>query len=94
MQQCCAVPTCKTNTYKLDKSNSSREIVFHKFPSNTDVFEKWLEFCKCSKDFFLRHQNIQICSEHFNEENYELKYTTKVKHIKIVYVFTNICIKS
>lgn len=81
-QQCCAVPTCKNNTYKPNESNNSSEIIFYKFPSNTEVFEKWLEFCKCSKEFFLSHQNIQICSEHFNEDNYELKYITKVNYIK------------
>lgn len=80
MEKCCAVPTCKNNAYKPDKPNSSAVVVFHKFPSNTEVFEKWLEFCKCSKEFFLKHQNIQICSEHFNEDNYELKYTAEVKY--------------
>lgn len=73
----CAVPTCKNNTYKPDKPNSSIAVIFHKFPSNTEVFEKWLEFCKCSKEFVLKHQNIQICSEHFNEDNYELRCTTE-----------------
>lgn len=83
MEQHCAVPTCNNIISKSDKPNNCSKIIFHKFPSNIEVFEKWLEFCNCSKEFLSDYQNALICSEHFNDDSYELKYTTEVKYIKL-----------
>lgn len=38
-----------------------------------------MEFCNCSKKFSKNYQNALICSNHFNEDDYENKYITKVK---------------
>lgn len=83
MELCCAVPTCKNIIFKPDELNNCSKIIFHKFPSNIEVLEKWLEFCNCSKKILSDYQNAQICSDHFNEDSYELKYTTKVKYVKL-----------
>lgn len=87
-QKCCAVPICNNSESSgSDKSTSNREIVFHKFPSDTVMLEKWLNFCNIYKSVSNEHKNAQICSEHFEKDSYENKYTDKVKYIIIWYQF-------
>lgn len=88
-QKYCAVPICNNSIVYSgsDKPNSNDEIVFHKFPSDTVMLEKWLNFCNIYKSISHEHQNAQICSEHFNKDNYENKYTDEVKYFMIWYQF-------
>lgn len=80
-QKCCAVPICNNSIVYCgsDKPNRNGKIVFHKFPSDPVMLEKWLNFCSIYKSISHEYKNAQICSEHFNKDNYENKYTDEVK---------------
>jgi hypothetical protein len=62
---------------------NNSKIMFHRFPTDTVILEKWLKFCNNYKTISDKYQNFQICSEHFNKDNYENKYTNEVKYIMI-----------
>lgn len=79
LQQYCAVAGCK-NLCDNTGQTTNKNILFHKFPNDTEVLNKWLEFCNCSKEFKFTYQNAFICSEHFDKNNYEYRYIAEVKY--------------
>ncbi|CAI6352105.1 unnamed protein product [Macrosiphum euphorbiae] len=86
-QKCCAVPICNNSIVYCgsDKTNRNGKIVFHKFPNDPVMLEKWLNFCSIYKSISHEYKNAQICSEHFNKDNYENKYTDESLHpIKVL----------
>ena len=88
-QKYCAVPLCNNSTvnYGSNDPNSNSEIMFHPFPSDTVILEKWLKFCNIYVSVTNEYQKEQICSVHFNKDNYENSYTNEVKYIMIWYQF-------
>lgn len=88
VQKCCAVSNCNSIMHsESDESNQMRnnKIMFHKFPTDTVILEKWLKFCNNYKTISHEYQNFLICSEHFNKDNYENKYTNESSHpIKVL----------
>jgi len=70
-----------------DKSNQMRnnKIMFHTFPTDTVILEKWLKFCNNDKTILHEYQNFLICSKHFNKDNYENKYTNEVMYIIMIW---------
>lgn len=90
VQKCCAVSSCNSIMCSgSDESNQMRnnKTMFHKFPTDTVILEKWLKFCNNFKTISHEYQNFLICSKHFNKDNYENKYTNEVKYIMIWYHF-------
>lgn len=84
LQQYCAVPICNNIIdCKSDKLENSKRIIFHKFPSDINLLENWMAFCNCSKEYSTEYQNAFICSDHFNEDNYENIYINEVNKINI-----------
>ncbi|XP_060840266.1 uncharacterized protein LOC132921323 [Rhopalosiphum padi] len=88
VQKCCAVSSCNSIMYSgSDEPNqmNNSKIMFHKFPTDTVILEKWLKFCNNYKTISDEYQNFQICSEHFNKDNYENKYTNESSYpIKVL----------
>ncbi|XP_025200856.1 uncharacterized protein LOC112598556 [Melanaphis sacchari] len=81
--QKCAVSSCNSIMYSgSDELNqmSNNKIMFHKFPTDTVILEKWLKFCNNNKNILHEYQNCLVCSEHFNKDDYENKYTNKSSH--------------
>lgn len=80
----CAVPMCPNQT--LDSTKSCNDVLFHKFPSDIKVLEKWLKFCNDSENkntSLVDYQNAQICSRHFHKDNY-YTFATDVIYILIL----------
>lgn len=84
LQQYCAVPGCKNINDKSGQT-TNKNILFHNFPNDTEMLNKWLEFCNCSKEFQFAHKNALICSEHFDKDNYYYRYITEVCIIQLSY---------
>lgn len=80
-KKCCVVASC-TNSFNIecDSTQNSNNILFHKFPTDTLLCNKWLEFCNLPKDYLLRCPNSYVCSEHFDKNVYKQNVNSEVKY--------------
>ncbi len=73
----CSIANCKNFT-KSSKENST--ITYHRFPKNKSIRKHWIESC-FRKDSF-NPNNSRICSSHFQQADFYLTKTQKVKLVK------------
>uniref|UniRef100_A0A453Z0R0 THAP-type domain-containing protein n=1 Tax=Anopheles gambiae TaxID=7165 RepID=A0A453Z0R0_ANOGA len=68
----CAAVFCGNN------SNTAKQrgldIVFHSFPSENDLYWKWIQFCDRDENW-TPNKSAAICSQHFRREDYQLGNT-------------------
>ncbi|XP_050548178.1 uncharacterized protein LOC126909800, partial [Daktulosphaira vitifoliae] len=65
----CCVSNCNS-IYDAEVLEYNENILFHSFPNETEVSEKWLSFCNLPKQFLLDNPNAKICSKHFETNDY------------------------
>ncbi|XP_037952824.1 uncharacterized protein LOC119683258 [Teleopsis dalmanni] len=63
----CAVSHCKQNNAKKDGNKNS--IHYHKFPTDPEQKEAWINFCQ--RLGIINTKTERICSLHFSDEDYE-----------------------
>ena len=73
----CSIANCKNFT-KSSKENST--ITYHRFPKNKSIRKQWITSC-FRKDSFTPN-NSRICSTHFQQADFYLTKTKKVKLVK------------
>lgn len=79
-KKCCAVASCINTTNLESDLTQNSNILFHKFPRDTELCNKWLEFCNRTKDSLLESSNLHVCSEHFDKNAYKQNFDSEVKY--------------
>uniref|UniRef100_A0A182S0E2 THAP-type domain-containing protein n=1 Tax=Anopheles funestus TaxID=62324 RepID=A0A182S0E2_ANOFN len=69
MASTCAASFCKNSRYFVQKYGL--DVVFHKFPADSLLFQRWVQFCK-REPSWTPSENQTICSSHFLREDYQL----------------------
>jgi len=68
----CAMATCRNSTsgarFQKVKYDDRDKIIYHYFPKDENVKQKWITACK-RKDFF-NTATSRICSQHFTSDDY------------------------
>ncbi|XP_044262496.1 uncharacterized protein LOC123009964 [Tribolium madens] len=77
----CAVFGCKNNSNKRNKNYTEnngppRIINFFCFPQNKDLQKQWV--FRCSRKEQFKIENARVCSDHFKNEDFMMKYDSKI----------------
>ncbi|CAK1603904.1 unnamed protein product [Parnassius mnemosyne] len=85
----CAVISCKARSEVSSVAKGG--ISFHRFPKKPDIRKQWIEIT--GRKDWIPTKSSTICSQHFNEDDFEVKNSKKrylkngaVPHVQIVYI--------
>ncbi|KAL1493357.1 hypothetical protein ABEB36_011426 [Hypothenemus hampei] len=80
----CAVTKCNNSLEVTRRLN--RNVLYHRFPKNENVFALWVQRCRRTDKW--NPQNSRVCSEHFTPDDYERDLKSELlslpekKHLK------------
>ncbi|CAK1580409.1 unnamed protein product [Parnassius mnemosyne] len=85
----CAVISCKARSEVSSVAKGG--ISFHRFPKKPDIRKQWIEIT--GRKDWIPTKSSTICSQHFNEDDFEVKNSKKrylkngaVPHVQIMYI--------
>lgn len=76
----CSVNGC--DSYKYGK----KTVYFHRFPKNSDLSLKWIQFCESKKN--INVNCARICSLHFKDDDYKPETYNKDQRSRFLFQFT------
>uniref|UniRef100_A0A182PHA9 THAP-type domain-containing protein n=1 Tax=Anopheles epiroticus TaxID=199890 RepID=A0A182PHA9_9DIPT len=67
----CALCQNRSNITDQQTDDALDRITYHKFPTNPERLDQWIEFCNLSKESFPKSAYKFLCSNHFAPECFE-----------------------